>query len=108
MRQARSGLHILALAGSSLRAEKPVLPAFDPRSKVNPAGLRSTCGQSGCHPQMPETIASSKIHVGPDSQISPALFFVRRILIILDVIALFITVVWFIPGFIKKLRLSEI
>ena len=84
-----------------------ILPASDPRSKVNPANLRSTCGQADCHPQMPEKIASSKVHVGPGSKISPALFFIQRVLVILVFITLFITVVWFIPGFIRKTRLLK-
>jgi len=84
-----------------------ILPASDPGSKVNPANLRSTCGQADCHPQMPEKIALSKIHVGPGSRISPVLFFIQRVLIILVFILLFITIVWFIPGFIKKARLLK-
>jgi hypothetical protein len=84
-----------------------ILPASDPRSKINPANLRSTCGQADCHPQMPERIASSKIHVGPDSKASPGLLVTQRVLIILVVILLAITLIWFIPGFIKKARLLK-
>ena len=54
---------------------------------------------------MPEKIASSKIHIGPESKASPVLFFIQRVLIILVVILLFITVVWFIPGFVRKAKL---
>ncbi|HCS49403.1 MAG TPA: hypothetical protein DIW61_14585 [Candidatus Aminicenantes bacterium] len=82
-----------------------IRPASDPRSKINPANLRSTCGQVNCHPQMPEKIASSKIHIGPESKASPALFFIQRVLIILVISLLFITVVWFIPGFVRKAKL---
>jgi len=82
-----------------------IRPASEPRSKINPANLRSTCGQVNCHPQMPEKIASSKIHIGPESKASPALFFIQRVLIILVIILLFITVVWFIPGFVRKAKL---
>lgn len=84
-----------------------IRPASDPKSKINPANLRSTCGQVNCHPQMPEKIASSKIHVGPGSKISPLLFFIQRLLVILVFILLFITVVWFVPGFIRKARLLK-
>jgi cytochrome c553 len=84
-----------------------ILPAADPGSKVNPANLRSTCGQPDCHPQMPEKIASAQIHVGPNAKTSPALFIAQRILVILVFIALFITVAWFIPGFIRKTRLLK-
>jgi len=84
-----------------------IRPASDPRSKINPANLRSTCGQANCHPQMPEKIASSKIHVGPESKSSPLHFFIQRVLIILVFILLFITVIWFVPGFIRKARLLK-
>lgn len=84
-----------------------IRPASDPKSKINPANLRSTCGQANCHPQMPEKIASSKIHVGPESKISPLLFFIQRLLIILVFILLFITVVWFVPGFVRKAKLLK-
>jgi len=84
-----------------------ILPASDPRSRINPANLRSTCGQPNCHPQMPAKIAASKIHVGPGSKSSPALFIVQRFLVILVFIVLFITIVWFIPGFIRKARLLK-
>jgi hypothetical protein len=84
-----------------------IRPASDPKSKVNPANLRSTCGQADCHPQMPERIAASKIHVGPGSKSSPALSFVQRFLLILVLIVLLITIVWFVPGFIRKARLLK-
>jgi nitrate/TMAO reductase-like tetraheme cytochrome c subunit len=84
-----------------------ILPASDPKSSVNSENLRSTCGQVDCHPQMPEKIALSKIHIGPNIKTTPALFLIQRLLVILVFIFLFITVVWFIPGFIRKARLLK-
>jgi len=37
-----------------------VLPASDPRSRVNPANLAQTCGQ--CHPQATVSLTSGKVH----------------------------------------------
>jgi hypothetical protein len=96
-----------AVTCASCHGVHDILPASDPRSKVNPSNLRSTCSQPKCHPQMPEKIASAKIHIGPGSKTPPALFFVQRFLVILVFILLFITVAWFIPGFIRKTRLLK-
>ncbi|MGB7295468.1 MAG: cytochrome c3 family protein [Candidatus Aminicenantales bacterium] len=82
-----------------------IRPASDPLSRVHPANLRSTCGQADCHPNMPEKIAQSKIHIGPEQKQPAALFYVQRILLVLVVILLAITVLWFVPGFIRKFRL---
>lgn len=81
-----------------------ILPASDPRSPIYPTNLARTCGQNGCHPGMPETIARTKIHVGPSSRRSGALFYLERIFIALVIITLFITLIWFIPGFIRRAR----
>lgn len=82
-----------------------IRPASDPLSRVHPSNLRSTCGQADCHPNMPEKIAQSKIHIGPEQKQPAALFYVQRILLVLVVILLAITVLWFVPGFIKRFRL---
>jgi hypothetical protein len=84
-----------------------IRPASDPLSKVNPANLRQTCGQPNCHPNMPEKIATAKIHIGPEERNPPALFYLQRILLILVIILLAVTVIWFVPGFIKKARLLK-
>ncbi|OGD19992.1 MAG: hypothetical protein A2W03_16110 [Candidatus Aminicenantes bacterium RBG_16_63_16] len=90
---------------SSCHGVHDIRSASDPRSKVNPTNLRSTCGQPNCHPNMPEKIASAKIHIGPGERSSGALYTIQRILLILVLVLLGITVLWFVPGFIKKLRL---
>jgi nitrate/TMAO reductase-like tetraheme cytochrome c subunit len=84
-----------------------IRPASDPLSKVNPANLRTTCSQPNCHPNMPEKIARSKIHIGPEQKKPAALFYIQKILLVLVLILLAFTVLWFIPGFIKKTRLLK-
>lgn len=90
---------------SSCHGVHDIRPASDPLSRVHPDNLRSTCGQADCHPNMPEKIARSKIHIGPEQKKPAALFYVQRILLVLVVVLLAITVLWFIPGFIKRFRL---
>jgi hypothetical protein len=92
---------------SSCHGVHDIRPASDPLSRVNPANLRSTCGQPNCHPNMPEKIAQSKIHIGPEERRPAVLFYVQRILLVLVVVLLVITVVWFVPGFIRKTRLLK-
>ena len=82
-----------------------IRPAADPLSKVNPANLRQTCGQINCHPNMPEKIATAKIHIGAAQKNPAALFYIQRALLILVIVLLLITVLWFIPGFIRKTKL---
>ncbi len=82
-----------------------IRPASDPKSKVNPANLRATCGQPDCHPNMPARIADAKIHIGPGDKSSGALYTTQKILVILVLVFLGITVLWFVPGFIKRVRL---
>ena len=92
---------------SSCHGVHDIRPASDPLSKVHPANLRSTCGQADCHPNMPEKIAQSKVHIGPEQKKPATLFYIQRILLILVVVLLAITLVWFIPGFIRKTRLLK-
>jgi len=82
-----------------------IRPASDLSSKVNPANLRKTCGQPDCHPNMPEKIATAKIHIGAAQKNPATLYYIQRILLALVVLALIITVLWFVPGFIKKMKL---
>lgn len=90
---------------SSCHGVHDIRPASDPLSSVNPANLARTCGKPDCHPRMSNKIASARIHIGPETKNPPALFYAQRILLILVVITLTITVLWFIPGFIRKARL---
>jgi len=92
---------------SSCHGVHDIRPASDPRSTVNPANLRRTCGQADCHPNMPEKIASARVHIGPDRTTSPALYYVQRVLLILVLILLAVTILWFIPGFIRKRTLLK-
>jgi hypothetical protein len=84
-----------------------ILPASNPQSKVNPANLRETCGQPKCHPNMPEKIASAKIHIGAEEKRPAVLYYIQRFLLVLVVLVLVITVLWFVPGFVKKTKLFK-
>jgi len=92
---------------SSCHGFHNILPASDPLSRVNSANLRSTCGQADCHPNMPEKIARSKVHIGPEQKKPAALYYLQKILLILVLFLLAITVIWFVPGFIRKTRLLK-
>jgi hypothetical protein len=92
---------------SSCHGVHEIRPASDPLSKVNPANLQRTCGQPHCHPNMPQKIATAKIHIGAEQKNPPVLFYIQRILFILVIVVLTITVLWFIPGFIKKAKLLK-
>lgn len=90
---------------SSCHGVHDIRPASDPQSRINPLNLPRTCGQAGCHPRMSNRIATARIHIGAEEKNPPALFYVERVLLILVTITLAITVLWFIPGFIKKGKL---
>jgi hypothetical protein len=84
-----------------------ILPASDPRSRVNPANLAKTCGQPDCHPGMPERIRNAKIHMGPDRRKSPALFFVQRTFLWVVLGLLAITLIWFAAGLMRRIARSR-
>lgn len=81
--------------------------ATNPLSRVHPNNLPQTCGQKDCHPGMPQKIAQSKIHVGPKQEKKGALYHLQRVLLWVVIILSGITVIWFIPGFIKKIKLIK-
>ncbi len=82
-----------------------ILPAIDPRSAVNPVNLAQTCNQSGCHRGMPESVARTKIHIGPAATKPGVFSYVERILIIMVILTVAVTIIWFIPGLIRRTRL---
>lgn len=88
----------------SCHGSHEILPASDPRSSIHPVNLVRTCNQSGCHSGMPESVARTKIHVGPSASRRGVLFYLERILLVLVILTIFITLIWFIPGFIHRLR----
>lgn len=90
---------------SSCHGIHDIRPASDRLSRVNPLNLAKTCGQPQCHPRMSDKIATAKIHIGAEEKNPPALFYVQIVLLILVAITLAITILWFIPGFIRKARL---
>jgi hypothetical protein len=92
---------------SSCHGVHDIRPASDPLSKVNPVNLVKTCGQENCHPGMPEKIAGSKIHVGASQEKRGVLYYIHRLLLWVVFAAALITIIWFLPGFIKKIKLLK-
>ena len=90
---------------SSCHGIHDIRPASDPLSKVNPANLAKTCGQTDCHPGMPEKIADSKIHIAMSQKKSGVLFYIQQVLVWVIFAAAVITIVWFVPGFLRKIKL---
>jgi hypothetical protein len=84
-----------------------IRPASDPLSKVNPANLAKTCGQKNCHPGMPEKIKNSKIHSVMSQNKSGAPYYVQKILLWVILLLAALTILWFVPGFIKKIKLLK-
>ena len=87
---------------SSCHGVHDIRPASDALSKVNPANLAATCGRADCHPGMPEKIRASKVHVGPGQKKSSALYWVQKVFVWVMMALILITVIWFVPGFIRK------
>jgi len=92
---------------SSCHGVHDIRPASDPTSKVNPANLANTCGKANCHPGMPEKIKNSKIHRQAGQKKSGAPYYVQKILLWLIILFIVITVLWFVPGFIKKIKILK-
>lgn len=90
---------------SSCHGIHDIRPASDPLSKVNPANLAKTCSQADCHPDMPEKIAESKIHIAMSQKKSGSLYYIQQALIWVVFVVAVITIVWFVPGFLKKIKL---
>lgn len=84
-----------------------IKPAKDPSSKVNPSNLAKTCGQVSCHPGMPEKIAMAKIHTDISQKKSGAPYYVQKIFLWIIFVAAIITIIWFVPGFIRKIKLLK-
>jgi len=81
-----------------------IRPADDLLSKVNPANLAKTCAQESCHPGMPEKIANSKIHIDISKKESGVPYYVQQIFLWVIFITAIITIIWFVPGFIRKIK----
>ncbi len=82
-----------------------ILPAADPRSHVHPLNLTKTCSQGGCHPDMPQSLARTKIHVGLSAQQPKILRHLELILIILVLITISLTIIFIVPGLWRRFRL---
>ncbi|UCC39576.1 MAG: cytochrome c3 family protein [Candidatus Aminicenantes bacterium] len=81
-----------------------IRPASDPSSRVNPANLAKTCRQENCHPGMPDKISNSRIHIDINQKKSGASYYIQQIFLWIVFITAVITVIWFVPGFIKKIK----
>lgn len=81
-----------------------IRPASDPSSRVNPANLAKTCRQENCHPGMTDKIANSRIHIDIGQKKSGVPYYVQQVFLWIVFITAVITVVWFVPGFIKKIK----
>jgi hypothetical protein len=81
-----------------------IRPAADPASTVHPANLAKTCGQTDCHPGMPERIATAKIHRDIGSKSSGAPYYVQKILFWLVIVSAAATLLWFIPVLVRRAR----
>lgn len=84
-----------------------IKPTEDPQSRVNPANLTKTCGQQNCHPEMPAKIADSKVHIDAGQKESGAPYYVQQVLLWIVFVTAVITIIWFVPGFIRKIKLLK-
>jgi hypothetical protein len=84
-----------------------IRPAIDPLSSVHPANLARTCGQKGCHPGMPDKIKNSKIHVSSGQRSAGIPYYVQQVLLWSVFILAGLTILWLVPGFIRKIRLVK-
>ncbi|MBN2288758.1 MAG: cytochrome c3 family protein [Candidatus Glassbacteria bacterium] len=79
-----------------------ILPASDPRSKVNPANMIKTCGE--CHPNASSNFVSGKIHVDPRQRSAGVVYYLRNAFIWFTLAVLVILAVWTAIDFSRKLR----
>lgn len=84
-----------------------IRPAEDPASKVHPAKMAQTCGQTDCHPGMPEKIAKSKIHIDTNQKKSGLPYYLQKIFLWIVFLLVVITALWFSIGFTKKSKLLK-
>jgi len=84
-----------------------IRPAENPFSRVNPANLAQTCGQEKCHPGISEKIANAKIHLDINQKKSGPPYYVQRVFLWIVILAVLFTILWFVPGFIKKIKLLK-
>ncbi len=76
----KTGAKTVAHCGSC-HGVHDILPSSDPASHTNPANLAATCGQ--CHPGAGTSFAIGKVHVVPTEPSEKAVFWVRRIYLLL-------------------------
>lgn len=84
-----------------------VLPASDPKSTVYSANLQKTCGQLNCHPNMPQRIASAKIHVDYSSPKAGAIYWVQKVMMWALIMLIAISFIWVIPDLLNRVRMRK-
>ncbi|KAA3634081.1 MAG: hypothetical protein DWP97_07910 [Calditrichaeota bacterium] len=57
----------------------------DPKSSINPANIKETCGSADCHPTATAEFASGQIHINPKSEESGILYYISKFFLILTV-----------------------
>ena len=81
-----------------------ILPATDPRSKVFPANLAKTCGQTSCHPAMTGKIAGTRIHRDYTRPGSGPPYYVRTALLWIVLFAALFSLVYLVPALVRRAR----
>jgi hypothetical protein len=81
-----------------------ILPAADPASKVYPANLPKTCGQTSCHAEMTERIAGAKIHRDYGRRDSGAPYYVQKALLWTVLLLTAFSLLYLLPGLIRRAR----
>jgi hypothetical protein len=81
-----------------------IRPAADPRSKVFPANLPGTCGQTGCHPKMTSKIAAARIHRDYGRRGSGAPYYVRKVFLWAVLLAAVLSLIYLLPLLIRRGR----
>jgi hypothetical protein len=81
-----------------------IRPAADPRSKVFPANLPGTCGQTGCHPKMTSKIAAAKIHRDYGRRSSGAPYYVRKVFLWAVLLAAVLSLIYLLPLLVRRGR----
>lgn len=81
-----------------------IRPASDPESRVFPANLAGTCGQTSCHPAMSAKIAGTRIHRDYGRPASGAPYYVRKILLWVVFILTALSFLYLLPSLIRRVR----
>jgi len=70
---------------SSCHGVHDIRSGDDPKSRIHPANIPTTCGRADCHPEATTEFASGTIHVDPKSEESGLLYYISKGFMILTV-----------------------